>query len=517
VDAEEALLALLDGDPTALVGALGSDADWAPVPGSVSLPTHQEFTGGSGLDLVVADDQVAVIEAWSRAQREPIVRLDVHLLGDADHVVHLSIFDLRAEHGVHVLVLQGHNAEAVARSAAVRPVRRYTTATTKKDAAAVFLEVDEATTAMLGWEADELIGRSTKELVHPDDVRTAIDEWLALRAGHGQRRVRIRVRHKAGHYLWVEVTNHNHLEDPELGCVISEMVDISDEMARLEAMREREQLLARLAEALPIGICHLRPDRAVVYANLPLLALLGPVDSVDALLRNLGDADRALVEAGIDNALRGRAGNVEVSMSQQRRCEFSFRPMTTDSGSVDGVIVCASDVTDRCRLRAELEHRASHDALTGCLNRAATVVALERALRESAHVAVAYIDLDHFKAINDELGHAAGDEVLRAAASRLRAATRGSDQLARLGGDEFVMVCSSNLAPFDPSALAHRLTAAINGDVVFAHQRIPLSASVGAAVALPGELDAEAILHRADTAMYARKHRARGLVPATPR
>ena len=122
-------------------------------------------------------------------------------------------------------------------------------------------------------------------------------------------------------------------------------------------------------------------------------------------MRSVASTDRAAVEIAVDDAFRGRPGSVEVGVVQaslglarsesrsgsgQRRCELTFRAITSDdggggggSGSVDGVIVCAADVTDRSRLRSELEHRASHDALTGCLNRAATVAALERALRES--------------------------------------------------------------------------------------------------------------------------------------
>jgi diguanylate cyclase (GGDEF)-like protein len=128
-------------------------------------------------------------------------------------------------------------------------------------------------------------------------------------------------------------------------------------------------------------------------------------------------------------------------------------------------------------------------------------------------VAVAYIDLDHFKMINDEFGHAAGDELLRVVAGRLHGATRADDQLARLGGDEFVVICRRSDGPFDAAALVERLTEAINGDVVFAAHRIPLCASVGVAVALDGELDAEAVLHRADTAMYEAKRRARARGP----
>jgi diguanylate cyclase (GGDEF)-like protein/PAS domain S-box-containing protein len=374
----------------------------------------------------------------------------------------------------------------------------------------VFLQVDEATTALLGWSASDLVGHSTVEFVHPEDAARAVDDWMAMRAGAGSGRVRVRFRHANGHHVWLEVTNDNHLEDPELRCVVSEMVDISAEMAQLEALHDRERLLARLAEALPIGICHLRSDREVVYSNEPLVALLGPVDSIDALTRSVAEVDRRHVEVALEQAFQGHPCSVDVGVfhgAEQRRCELTFRTMTSETGTIDGVIVCAADVTDRSRLRAELEHRASHDALTGCLNRAATVAALERALRGPQRVAVAYIDLDHLKTVNDELGHAAGDEVLRVAAARLRSATRPDDQLARLGGDEFVVICAGLDGPSEAAALVDRLTEAINGDVVFANQRIALSASVGVAISVAGELDAETLLHRADTAMYTVKRR----------
>jgi diguanylate cyclase (GGDEF)-like protein len=225
-------------------------------------------------------------------------------------------------------------------------------------------------------------------------------------------------------------------------------------------------------------------------------------------MRSITEADRRTVEVALLAAFRGVPASYEIGVGRTvevQRCELTFRPMTTGSGGVDGVIVCATDVTDRCRLRAELEHRAWHDPLTGCLNRAGAVIALERALAESEDVAVAYIDLDDFKVTNDQLGHAAGDELLKIAAARLSGVMRSSDQLGRLGGDEFVLICRQSDRAVDPHALVDRLTQAIEGDVVIATRRVRLTASVGAAVARKGEVDVEALLHRADTAMYRAK------------
>lgn len=482
------------------------------MPASLPLAGQRVFEAGLGLDLVVAQDRIAIIEAWGRAQHEPIVRLDVHLLVDPEHVSRFHLFDLRAQHASHVLVVEAEDQEQLLRSIEGRLAPRRVVAHARRDATAVFLEVDEAMTALLGWGAADLIGHSTLELVHPEDVGRAIESWMAVRAGDDGGRLRVRYRHAKGHHVWLEITNHNRLDDPALGCVVSEMVDISDEMRQVEALRDRERLLARLADALPIGMCHLRPDLQVVYSNAPLVALLGPVDSIGSLLGSVAAADHPEVEAAIDDAFRGDPTTLElavVGQAEERRCELTFRPMTNEAGSIDGVIVCATDVTIRCRMRAELEHRAWHDPLTGCLNRAAAVVALERALQESEHVALAYVDLDDFKAINDEFGHATGDGLLKVAADRLRGVARNSDRLARLGGDEFVVICRQSGEPFDRTALVERLTEAIDGDVVFAGQRIPLTASVGVAVTARDGLDAEALLHQADTAMYRAKRTSR--------
>jgi diguanylate cyclase (GGDEF)-like protein/PAS domain S-box-containing protein len=514
VTTAEELDALLRARPDAVVAALGMAGGLRAVPGSVPLHGQRAFVSGIGLELVVAEDQVLLLDAWTRAATEPIVHVEVHLLSDPDDVARISFFDVRDEHGVHVVVLDAHDPEQAWRSAELREARRRRVGRVERDDTSVFLAVDEGTTALLGWSAEELVGRRTLDLVHPDDVEQAIQAWMAMRAGTGTGRVRVRYRHKDGHHVWLEVTNDNRLDDPAVGRVLSELVDISEEMAQLEALRQREDLLARLSEALPIGLCHVRSDGRVMFTNEPWVALVGYVDGAEALVRSVAGPDRVNVDGALRAALRGQPTSIEVGVLdgyEERRCELTFRPLSDADGADDGVIVCAADVTDASRLRAELEHRASHDALSGCLNRAATVTALERALRLSSQVAVAYIDLDRFKAVNDELGHAAGDELLRVAAARLRSVVRIDDRVGRMGGDEFVVISPQGTGPFEAAALLERLTDAVNGDVAFARQRIPLRASIGVALSEPGELDAEAVLSRADAAMYDAKRRARAV------
>lgn len=507
-----ALDALLRSAPSALVAALGRDGLVA-FPAALPLHGQTVYGGGSGLDLVTPDDQVHVLDARARADREPIVQLEVRLMADPDQAATMHFFDLRAEHGVHIAVLETADPALAWRSAEVRAAQRPKPGRVVRDGLAVFIEIDEATTSILGWSAEDLVGRRTLDLVHPDDTDHAIDAWMAMRAGSGTGRTRLRLQHADGHYVWLEVTNDNQLADPDNPCVRSELVDISEEMAHLEALRDREQNLARLASALPIGVCHLRAEGDIAYTNQPLVLLLGELTRREDLVHAVAGADRDRVASAIAHALRGQPADLEVGVLhglEERRCELTFRPLFTDGGDFDGVIVCAADVTDRSRLRVELEHRASHDALTGCLNRAAALTVLERALRTSSQVAVAYIDLDHFKAVNDELGHAAGDELLRVAAARLRTVIRAQDGIGRMGGDEFIVICPQGHGPFETAGLAARLREAINADVTFARQRIPLRASIGVATSRPDELDAEAVLVRADAAMYDAKRRSRG-------
>jgi diguanylate cyclase (GGDEF)-like protein/PAS domain S-box-containing protein len=510
-----ALDALLRAAPGAMVAALGREG-MVPFPPSLPLHGQSIFSGGSGMDLVIPEDQPHVLEAWERSDTEPIVRLEVRLLADPGEVATMHFFDLRPEHGVHVAVLEAADPGLASRSAEVRAALRPPVGHVVRDGMAVFVEADEATTSILGWSRDELVGRRTLELVHPDDVDRAVDAWIAMRSGAGTGRIRVRLRHADGHYVWLEVTNDNHLGDPE-ACVRSELIDVTEEVAHLEELRDRERNLARLSEALPIGVCHLRMEGDIAYSNEPLVSLLGRLSRREDLVRSVAGADRERVASAITQALGGLSADLEVSVLhglEERRCELTFRPLFTDEGDLDGVIVCAADVTDRSRLRVELEHRASHDALTGCLNRAAAVSALEAALRSYSQVAVAYIDLDRFKSINDELGHAAGDELLRVAAARLRTAVRANDRIGRMGGDEFIVISPQGQGPFELAGLAARLQEAIDTDVTFARQRIPLRASIGVATSRPGELDAEAVLVRADAAMYdvKRRTRADGLV-----
>lgn len=166
--------------------------------------------------------------------------------------------------------------------------------------------------------------------------------------------------------------------------------------------------------------------------------------------------------------------------------------------------VCATDVDEDHRREQELLRRATHDPLTDLANRTELSSVLQRALDRAAgagtRLAVVYLDLDGFKAVNDSVGHRAGDDVLVTVAEAVVGAIRPFDLAGRLGGDEFAVVCPGLSSQEEAHELAVRICAAI--DVATAASGIPVTATAGVAVSKPGEREAESVLARADRAMY---------------
>jgi diguanylate cyclase (GGDEF)-like protein len=233
------------------------------------------------------------------------------------------------------------------------------------------------------------------------------------------------------------------------------------------------------------------------------------------------DQDRELLDSALRAVLNDEPVNdlerrfgVSVphpDFATTRVCQVSLRPLTDRDGSVTGAIGCLSDITASVELRRELQIRASVDGLTGCLNRSATFELLDIALRQpstaGSGLAVIFVDLDHFKEINDQFGHAAGDHSLAVAAEQIRAAVRGVDTVGRIGGDEFLVIC-----PDVPSAqaalpVARRVATSTRVSITIADEVAPiqLGASIGVAWTNRASISPDALVARADRAMYQAK------------
>ncbi len=179
------------------------------------------------------------------------------------------------------------------------------------------------------------------------------------------------------------------------------------------------------------------------------------------------------------------------------------------SGEVTGFISITFDITDRKQLIDYVRHLATHDQLTGLIGRALLedriAQAIGRAKRYRTKVAVFLLDLDHFKRVNDSLGHSAGDQILREVADRLRHSVRGSDSVGRIGGDEFVVVMPDieNLA--DAEACAANLVRRVSATSSVGNHSIHMTSSVGWCVYPDFAENSSSLLKGADDAMYAAK------------
>jgi diguanylate cyclase (GGDEF)-like protein len=174
----------------------------------------------------------------------------------------------------------------------------------------------------------------------------------------------------------------------------------------------------------------------------------------------------------------------------------------------------ATTALQKARLLATVRHQATHDALTGLPNRTLFLERLESQLPESAdgaHLGVLFCDLDRFKQVNDTLGHAAGDELLRQVSARLRAAIRPADTVGRLSGDEFAIILPGLVEPADARTLADRVTGCFAEPFRLDGTEVRVGTSVGVAVHDPAsDRTAEQLLREADAAMYRHKESGRG-------
>ncbi|GAA2698566.1 sensor domain-containing diguanylate cyclase [Actinoplanes palleronii] len=174
-----------------------------------------------------------------------------------------------------------------------------------------------------------------------------------------------------------------------------------------------------------------------------------------------------------------------------------------DDAAVQGIVSNQRDVSERRAHQDRLAHAAAHDALTGLPNRPELLRSLA-SVSPNAPVAVFFIDLDGFKAVNDTYGHATGDELLIAAATRLAAGLRPSDVLARIGGDEFAAALTGDIDTSAVHERAARLMADMRRPFDLQDHRVRIGASIGVALG-NGPVEAEALLAHADTQMYAVK------------
>lgn len=263
-------------------------------------------------------------------------------------------------------------------------------------------------------------------------------------------------------------------------------------------------------------------DGTIAYASPAARALLGiaPEQIAGRVLTSLvHEEDRAALVAALRRLSAGGTGRLQLefralhSDGSVRHLDATVSDMLADP-TVAGLVLNIRDVTDRHRLAAELSHLAFHDPLTGLPNRTLLreriAHAHARAARHAADVALILIDLDDFKAVNDSLGHMAGDRMLVAIAHRLNETVRPGDTVARLGGDEFVVFAEDLEDEAAAGRLADLILEGLSAPLPDEPALPPTTASLGIRFAAARDVDPEHLLRDADLAMYAAKARGKG-------
>ena len=234
-----------------------------------------------------------------------------------------------------------------------------------------------------------------------------------------------------------------------------------------------------------------------------------------SLLRCDSDDDAAFLAALLEQP-RGAQRELTCLTRDGRAVPLllSVAPLARRRGAPEGAVIVLRDISAARLAEARLRQMAQHDPLTGLANRYVfhdrLAHAIESARRANRRVAVLVIDLDRFKQVNDAHGHAAGDLLLREVAARLREHLRKSDTVSRMGGDEFALVLPEIEGPAALDAATARVRQACSGSVRFGAEELPIMASIGAAV-FPDDADnPDALLRRADLAMYEAKRQTHG-------
>ena len=389
---------------------------------------------------------------------------------------------------------------------------------------------------LLGFPAEGWLGETSlwDTQIHPDDAERVAQETRRAFREQQAFDCEYRLLARDGSVVWVwekDTVIRDERGRPRLTQGI--ITDVTATRTAEAALAESEERNRAVIGALEEGLLIYGADGRVISCNAAAVRIFG-VGSERELME-LGDGAGQVTityEDGTpvtrENSTAGRA--LESGLPQPERvvrfrrpdgwelwATVTSHPLIRDGESRPyGVVSAFTDVTERRRAQEQIAFLAYHDSLTRLPNRALLdehlALALARARRSGQSVALLYVDLDDFKAVNDSLGHAAGDELLRRIAVRLRGVVRSTDLLARQGGDEFLILLTD--VERDPrlsaEAVAKQVETALLEPFHLADAEFEVGASIGISIYPDDAADADTLLRHADAAMYEVKQAGRG-------
>lgn len=291
----------------------------------------------------------------------------------------------------------------------------------------------------------------------------------------------------------------------------------ADRDARQELMRQSATLRS-VTEAIPDMVTVMSLDGTFRFANGAFQAWCGrPVDQILGRKAHeiFGEPELKRRWPWVEQAMAGKRVEFELDYPSRDGVTclgIRYIPLRLESGEVDGFVGVSRDITQQKREESRLLSLSHRDPLTGVLNRAGLDYFLEHQAQSdtSGSIALLYIDLDHFKPVNDKYGHAAGDQILRAFAKRLVQLVRPTDAVARRGGDEFVIALQGISSRADAQVVADKVLAAASAPFNVGQARIQVGASIGIATDSPGDSDWQELIDRADANLLDAKGAGRG-------
>jgi diguanylate cyclase (GGDEF)-like protein/PAS domain S-box-containing protein len=396
------------------------------------------------------------------------------------------------------------------------------------------LFANPAACVLFGLTVEEICKRGRNGLVSPHDPRLA--ELLAIRAAAGSVQGQLTMVRGDGTEIEVEVSSSVYTDQDGKSRTSLMFSDITERVRLLKMEREQhaqlEQIEARhndLLQNLNTGIVVHAPDTQILFSNSRASELLGlsieqmqgkaAIDPAWCFVYEDG-VSISVPEYPVNQVLKTLKPVNEMILGVRRpdRVDLAWLlvhafPEMDEFGQLTQIVVNFHDITQRKNAETQTWTEANFDYLTRLPNRRLFHDRLEQRLRQSQRdksiTALMFLDLDHFKDVNDTQGHDTGDQLLVVAAQRIRECIRDSDTLARLGGDEFTVIFSELHDGRDVGPVAAKIISSLSKPFVLVGQEIVLSASIGIAIYPQDGQNNTELLKHADQALYVAKNEGR--------
>lgn len=388
--------------------------------------------------------------------------------------------------------------------------------------------VNRAYEQMSGLTAAQSLGAGWVEAVHPQDRLKVFQGWSRTARERSSYQGAYRFLHGDGSIVWVSVKSAPIIVDGHLLGYVGSVDDITARRAAERALQESEQHLRTTADMLPALVAFVGADQRFRFNNLAYERKFGIAREAlrgMSMRELIGEALYQRALPWIEQALAGATVTFEIDehLNGAYHClETTYTPEfdADEPGRVLGFHLMAHDITAKKIHERRLVELTRIDSLTGLLNRAGFEARLEQAMANSRHartlMAVMYLDVDHFKQINDTYGHPIGDALLQSFVARLLRTLRSTDSVARLGGDEFTVIMENLTQPDSAATIAAKIGQAMRPPFALEGQTVQVSASIGLAYYRGGDQTREQLLKQADDMLYEAKNAGRDTYRIAP-